>query len=97
MRTFNLIFASLGLEGLAFNSGLRVTPLSKILLGNALMLILSLGFAYPWTKVRLMRYKLEAIEYKGNVDHFSGAKVSADTALGDEVGDAFDLDFGFGL
>ena len=97
VRTTNKIFSVLQLEHVRFRSNLEVWPLSKILLGNTLMLIMTLGFAYPWTRIRLMRYKLQAVEYMGDADQFSGSRVSDVGALGDEVGDSFDLDFGFGF
>lgn len=96
-KTFNLVFESLELANVKFRSGLKALPLAGILLSNTILIILTLGFAFPWAKVRLMRYKMQAIEYQGSADVFSGVGESDNSALGDEVGEAFDLDFGLGI
>ena len=74
---------------------MEVIGLAKILATNALMVLLTLGFAYPWAKVRVMRYTLEAVEYQGDANRFSGQAEQGRNAVGDEVAEAFDIEFGF--
>jgi len=96
-KTYNLVFQTLALANIRFRSRMQVLPLAGILLTNTVLIILTLGFAYPWAKVRLMRYKLQVVEYQGDADEFSGTNEYDDAALGDEVGEAFNLDFGLGM
>lgn len=95
VKLFNMTFSSLAAGNFSFRSELEIIPLSKILLVNALMVIFTLGFAYPWARVRVMRYQLQAIEYQGDETQFEGSSELDGNAIGDEVGEAFDLDFGF--
>jgi uncharacterized membrane protein YjgN (DUF898 family) len=95
IKVFNLTFNNLTLGAVNFRSDMHFIPLSKILLVNALLVIFTLGFAYPWARIRVLRYQLQAVEYQGDETKFEGQPMHANSAIGDEVGDAFDLDFGF--
>ena len=95
-RVFNLVYGGLALDTVAFRSRLKFAGLCKILVTNMLLVIVTLGFGYPWAVVRMVRYKLECLDYRGDISHFSGSSVAGASAVGDETGAAFDLDFGFG-
>jgi len=45
----------------SFRSGLSVANLFSMQIGNLLLLVLTLGLAWPWVKVRLARYRLESL------------------------------------
>lgn len=66
-----------------------------ILASNAFAAILTLGMAIPWAKVRMTRYKLSCLSLRGDLDGFMGDTEQDPGALGDELGQAFDFDFGF--
>jgi uncharacterized membrane protein YjgN (DUF898 family) len=78
-------------------SRLDVMPLAWILLTNLLGMILTLGLFYPWAKVRSVRYQLTnmGIVANGDLNQFSAASSSSTDAVGEEIGEFFDIDFGF--
>ena len=80
---FNETFASMELAGqVRFNANLNTKTLAVLLITNALMVLLSLGFAYPWAAIRLAKYKLEAISYAGDLSAFEGHSKAHTNALG---------------
>ena len=77
-------------------SNLRAWPLIGIYLSNLVAIVFTLGLFYPWAKVRQVRYQLEntAIDSDGNLAAFTAASGVGIDAVGEEVGDFFDVDFG---
>lgn len=78
-----------------FESTLRANTLFGIYITNFLLLLITLGLAYPWIKVRLYRYSIENITVaapNGLAGYMS--KKGSENAFGEELGDAFDLDVG---
>jgi uncharacterized membrane protein YjgN (DUF898 family) len=77
-------------------SNLRAWPLIGIYVTNLLAIVCTLGLFYPWAKVRQMRYHLEntAIDSDGNLAGFTASSGEGIDAVGEEVGDFFDVDFG---
>jgi uncharacterized membrane protein YjgN (DUF898 family) len=72
---------------------------AKIAFVNGLLLVCTLGLAYPWCAVRLLRYKMSclAVTSAEGVQSFVGARREEVQALGDQAADVLnmDLDFGF--
>ncbi len=54
---------------------------------------------YPWAKVRLARLMLENTQVSTDegFDAYITQKVKEGSALGDQIGDAFDVDVGLGF
>ncbi|HEY6124838.1 MAG TPA: YjgN family protein [Steroidobacteraceae bacterium] len=77
-------------------SNLKAWPLIGIYLSNLVAIVLTLGLFYPWAKVRQVRYQLEntAIDSDGNLAAFTASSGVGIDAVGEEVGDFFDVDFG---
>jgi uncharacterized membrane protein YjgN (DUF898 family) len=77
-------------------SNLRAWPLIGIYVTNLLAIIFTLGLFYPWAKVRQLRYQLEntAIDSDGNLAAFTASAGEGIDAVGEEIGDFFDVDFG---
>jgi uncharacterized membrane protein YjgN (DUF898 family) len=71
----------------------------KIGVINAVLMICSLGLAYPWCAVRLLKYKMSclSVESAEGVQSFVGTQQVEVQALGDQAADVLnmDLDFGF--
>lgn len=71
----------------------------KIALVNAVLIICTLGLAYPWCVVRLVQYKMSCLSLASpaGVQSFVGAQQAEVQALGDQAADVLnmDLDFGF--
>lgn len=89
----NLVFNStvLGLHG--FSSTLSKRRMVWIFMSNSLLIALTLGFFTPWAKVRMAAYRASCTEVAvhGDLDSFVASEVKHASAVGQEIGEAFDL------
>jgi uncharacterized membrane protein YjgN (DUF898 family) len=78
-------------------SRLKTWPMFGILLTNLLAMVVTLGLFYPWAKVRTLRYQLAntGVIANGDLGQFVADTTAATNAVGQEVGEIFDIDFGF--
>lgn len=92
----NLVYNRSTLQSHGFESSLQTKSLALIYLTNWLMLAFTLGLAMPWARVRLARYRAEhlLVLVNGSLDHFVATEESNVSALGEELGEAFDIDIG---
>jgi len=82
----------------SLHCGWRLPRLLWLRLTNLAAILLSLGLLIPWATIRLRRYQvahLEATLSASGLDEVIAVQQEEVSALGDEVGDAFDYDFGF--
>ncbi|MEO5341874.1 MAG: YjgN family protein [Gammaproteobacteria bacterium SHHR-1] len=95
-HTSNLIYNQTRVERFGFDSRLQFLRLAWIYFSNLLLILLSLGLALPWAKVRLARYRAQclSLKAKGSLGRFIAAEEQRAGALGEEIGEAFDLDLG---
>jgi uncharacterized membrane protein YjgN (DUF898 family) len=94
----NYLFSKTGLDKvLTLESNLKSGPLFKILATNLLLIIISVGFAKPWTMVRLQRHIVDRTHanIEGDLGQYVSTQQEATSSFGDEMGDAFDLEGGF--
>jgi uncharacterized membrane protein YjgN (DUF898 family) len=94
------IFSKLILDGVIyFDSSVKVGKLTSILFTNLLMMVFTLGLAYPWAKIRIIRYFVENTALSSSIDLniFLNDKLTKESAIGEEIGDAFDIDVGIAL
>lgn len=63
---------------------------------NLFAILLSLGLLIPWATVRTQRYMLSglALQPAGDLDAMLAGQAEEVSALGEEIGEAFDFDFG---
>ncbi|NND45674.1 MAG: DUF898 domain-containing protein, partial [Xanthomonadales bacterium] len=54
--TTNHVISSAQIENLRFNMAMQVFGYWSVLVSNAIVAVLSLGLAIPWTKVRMLKY-----------------------------------------
>jgi uncharacterized membrane protein YjgN (DUF898 family) len=85
-----------GMDEVRFGCKWNLNHLLMIFLSNFIAIVLSLGGLAPWAKMRVVRYLINGIwvESSGGLDAVvarSGAEVSA---IGEEIGSAFDVDIG---
>jgi len=94
--TTNFVLNNTVLDGHRFESSLRVANICWLYFTNTLAIILSLGLLIPWAAVRLARYRVSclALQPAGNLDRFLAAEGENVRAIGEEVGDLFDVDIG---
>lgn len=95
-------FANTSFDGLALGSHsvrcqLETGKMVGLYLSNLFLMLVTLGLYYPWARVRLMKYRLESlsIETHGSLDDFVASADAAQSATGEELGEFFDVDFGF--
>ena len=70
-----------------------------ISISNILILVFTLGFGYPWTKVRMARYIADntVVHAEDSLDNFVSDEKDKVGALAEELGDAFDMDVDVGF
>jgi len=99
-RFRNYSLSKLKLDSTAtFRSKMSPGELFRIQFSNLLLLVFTIGLAYPWTFVRLTRYKLQtlSVHIYGDVDQYVTQMQARQSALGEEIGEAFDLDLDLGI
>ncbi|EGG94357.1 putative membrane protein [gamma proteobacterium IMCC1989] len=84
---------------IAFISSLKARSLAWIMGSNFLLIILTLGLATPWAKVRVARLMLENtyVDVGDGFDQYVTQKQEEQSSLGEQIGDAFDVDIGVGI
>lgn len=95
----NHIFNHSEIEQVAsFKSSVAFIDLFIIKFTNILAIIVTLGLAIPWAKVRMTRYLAEATEVSvtAQADSIIASSDNEGNAIGDEVASAFDVDVALG-
>jgi len=84
---------------ISFESTLRARDLAWVMASNMFVMLLTLGLAFPWAKVRMARLMLEntLVDTEVGFDEYISQKQQEVSALGDQIGDAFDIDVGIAL
>lgn len=89
----NLVYNHMQLAGNEFKSTMTVKSYMGLVLLNLLLLVVTLGFAIPWLKVRNARYAANklALMSDGKADEFVQAEARDISSLGDQLGDVLEL------
>ncbi len=84
---------------ITFSSTLGAIPLAWVTITNFIAVIFSLGLALPWAKVRATRLILEnsLVDSDAGFDVYVTQQQDRQSALGEQLGDAFDVDLGIGI
>jgi uncharacterized membrane protein YjgN (DUF898 family) len=93
----NAVFNGLEIGPIRVRSNMQTLPLAWINVSNFLGIIFTLGLFYPWAMVRQLRYRLDhlRLDVSGSLDAFTAvAAGETPDAVGEEIGDFFDVDFG---
>ncbi len=79
-----------------FQSGMTLGGLARLHAGNAILILLSAGFYYPFAKLRVLDYRLSNLTVfpDDNLDAIRARPLSDNAALGDAAADGFELDLG---
>ncbi len=97
-RTY--IYANSTLDGkISFASTLKARSLAWVNISNLLLVIVTLGFGSAWAKVRLARLMQEntLVDTSAGFDDYLTHKQAEEGSIGDQIGDAFDVDVGIGF
>ena len=92
-QTSNLFFRSITLKSHSFSADITMTGLAKVLVINTMLTILTLGLYLPAAKVRMMKYVCSYLTMHATdrLDNFSTAEQANISALGEELGQIFDV------
>lgn len=84
---------------ISFGSTLKAKQFAWVMITNFLAVIATLGLAMPWAKVRVARVMLEntQVHAAAGFDQYMTQKQNESSSLGEQIGDAFDVDVGLGL
>ena len=99
-RTRAYVYANTLLDNkVAFESSLGARALAWVMFTNLLMIILTIGFAMPWAKVRMARLMLEntLVDTSVGFDEYITQQQERGGAIGEQIGEAFDVDMGVGF
>lgn len=96
VRTTNLLFNTSSLSHHRFEAGLKTGEYMMLVLTNSLGVAVTLGLFFPFAKVRTAQYKFQHLTLlvSGDLAGFIDDEERQVSALGEEVGDFFDMDFG---
>jgi uncharacterized membrane protein YjgN (DUF898 family) len=95
-RTANIVYGGSSIEGHGFMADLSAWGLFKVYLVNILAIIFTLGLFIPWAKVRTARYTADHLWLvpNGDLDRFVAVQQQNVSAMGEEMGEMFDIDIG---
>jgi uncharacterized membrane protein YjgN (DUF898 family) len=99
-RQRSYIFANTRLDDeITFHSSLTMAALAWVMISNLLLIMLTLGLALPWAKVRMTTLVLTNTHVNTELgfDHYISQQQTKQSALGDQIGDAFDVDVGLAI
>ncbi len=94
VRLRNYVWNTTELSDTRFLSTLSVIEMVGLYLTNGLAIIFSLGLLVPWAQVRIAKYRADHLEVnlgRDWQDHIA-ALTEEGSALGEEVGEVFDVD-----
>lgn len=96
VKTTNLLYDSSRLGSHGLEADLRVKEYFFIVATNSIAIALTLGVFHPWARVRTTRYKVEHLSLiaSGDLDSFVAKEQKEVSALGEEMADFLDFDFG---
>jgi len=86
-------------EKISFASTLKAKPLAWVMITNFILVIMTLGLAFPWAKVRMARLMVEntLVDTEAGFYDYVTQKQNEESSLGEQIGDAFDVDVGLGF
>lgn len=99
-RSLQLGLGGSRLAGHGFNVALKAREVGMLYLTNLLAIVFTLGLAIPWAKIRTARYQLERISLEvdeAGIQQIVAQRAADASAVGQEVGEAFEVEFDFGI
>jgi len=93
-RTINAVWNNLSVGPVRFECALRARDIIWLYFSNTVGVLLTLGLATPWAVVRMARYRASktAAIAAGPLDNYVQAESRQLSAVGEEVGEMFDID-----
>ena len=96
VKATNLLFNTSSLSHHRFEAGLQTGEYMMLVLTNSLGIAVTLGLFFPFAKIRTAQYKLQHLVLlaSGDLAGFIDNEEQQVSAIAEEVGDFFDMDFG---
>lgn len=93
----NLVYNNLDISGNKVQSELKVSYLLYLYVTNTLAMMVTFGLLMPWAKVRTARYRasVTSLNVAGDLGQFTSDQEQQQSAIGEEIGEMFDMDLGF--
>lgn len=89
---FRVIYSGLRLGDNVVSCDLGIGRFLAVSLTNNIAIILTLGFFYPWAKIRMTSLLVNSLSIEAtDLDGFVAAEADQQRALGEELGEAFDI------
>ncbi len=91
----NALYSAIKMPGIAFQCRLAFPMMAYLYITNTFAIVLTLGMAIPWAKVRVARYRAERMSLTAeSLDDVVADSRGEVDAGADAVADLFDLDLG---
>lgn len=99
VRIYNHVWNTSKLGGNRFVSTVSALTMFSIYATNVLAIIATVGLATPWAQIRLAKYRAAhmTVVLADDWQSYLAADQSGGSALGDEIGQAFDVDVDIGF
>ncbi len=90
----NLFFNATTIQAHGFNAKLQLPQMAWLYFSNTLGIVLTLGLFIPWAQVRIAKYRTSCLtlNMNGSLDNFVNDEQQQVSALGEQVGEVFDMD-----
>ena len=95
--TTNLLYTGIVIPSwYTFESNITTWGLFKVYLVNTVLIVLTLGFYMPFAKIRMINYRVNMLKFVSTqpLDNFVFDSDSDVAAIGQEMGEMFDLGVG---
>jgi len=95
-KTYNLIYQNTAIENHTLRAKVKTADLTILFITNTLGIALTAGLFIPWAKVRTAKFFTNntALQVHGNLNRFIAVQNLYQNAVGEEIGDMFDIDVG---
>jgi len=92
----NLIYNHASIQNMQMDSQLTVTYMFFLYITNTLAILVSLGLLIPWSMIRTARYRASTLTILSdtNLETFVADQQQELSALGEELGEVFDIEIG---
>lgn len=92
---FNVVYNNIEIANNRVRNSVTFWGYFQVILVNTVAIVLTLGIFYPWASVRVARYLQSNLWVEAeDLDSFTAEETDRTSALGDEIGEAFDLGIG---
>ena len=94
-RYFSTVYNNIEISGNYVGTSVSIVGLGRIVVGNAVLMLVTLGLYYPWARVRMTQYLQDNLWIDAvDLDSFVAKSSDGNDPLGEEIGEAFDIGIG---